>query len=74
MICILFFSWHLDVDECALDATNDCHMYESAKCTNIKGSYNCTCPDGFTNEGYEGDINCTGTTYFCTDIKLGFWE
>ena len=43
----------LDDDEC-LDNSHICHA--DAVCTNTKGSYNCTC-----NNGYEGDgYNCSG--------------
>ena len=42
-----------DIDECRI--ANQCH--QNATCNNTKGSYNCTC-----NEGFKGDgrINCTG--------------
>ncbi|XP_068705898.1 adhesion G protein-coupled receptor E1-like [Montipora foliosa] len=40
-----------DINECSSE--NECHV--NATCTNTKGSYNCTC-----KEGYEGDgRNCT---------------
>ena len=41
-----------DIDECSSE--NECHL--NAACTNIIGSYNCTCKNG-----YEGDgRNCSG--------------
>ena len=43
----------IDDDECQ-DNTHVCHSV--AVCVNTKGSYNCTC-----NNGYEGDgYNCSG--------------
>ncbi len=44
----------LDVDECTED-TDDCHS--NASCTNVPGSFNCTCYSGFRGDGVE---NCTG--------------
>ena len=43
---------HSDIDECS--SANECHL--DATCTNTKGSYNCTCQDGFEGDGK----NCTG--------------
>jgi len=41
-----------DIDECS-SAANECH--QNASCHNTKGSYNCTCKDGFEGDGK----NCT---------------
>ena len=46
--CMLLF---IDVNECTLD-TDECDT--NAYCT--KGSYNCTCNDGYAGDGF----NCTG--------------
>ncbi len=43
----------LDVNECAI-GTDDCH--DNATCTNIDGSYHCTCEQAFSGNGR----NCTG--------------
>ena len=43
-----------DIDECS--SANECH--QNATCNNTKGSYNCTCKDGFEGNGK----NCTGKT------------
>ncbi|XP_074606242.1 uromodulin-like isoform X3 [Acropora palmata] len=40
-----------DIDECS--STNECHL--DATCANTKGSYHCTCKDGFEGDGK----NCT---------------
>ena len=44
----------LDINECAQDEDNNCHA--NANCTNLDGTFNCTC-----NKGYSGNgVNCTG--------------
>ena len=42
-----------DIDECALK-TDNCDS--NANCTNTKGTYNCTCKEGYLGDGF----NCTG--------------
>jgi len=42
-----------DVNECT-EETHNCDV--DAVCNNTRGSYNCTCKDGFYGDG----INCTG--------------
>jgi len=42
-----------DIDECAVN-TGNCSEY--ADCTNVPGSYDCTCITGFTGDGF----TCTG--------------
>ena len=42
-----------DIDECT-NRTHSCDV--NAVCNNTRGSYNCTCKDGFHGDG----INCTG--------------
>ena len=42
-----------DLDECALK-TDKCD--DNAKCTNMNGTYNCSCNDGYHGTGF----NCTG--------------
>ena len=51
----------VDVDECA-NGTHHCDV--NAVCNNIRGSYNCTCKDGFYGDG----INCTGN--YITLLKV----
>ena len=46
LYCFLFF--FLDPDECK-DKTHQCDI--NANCTNIPGSYNCTCRHGYTGNG-----------------------
>lgn len=43
----------LDIDECATDA-DSCDA--NADCTNIDGSYDCACQDGWAGNGF----SCTG--------------
>ena len=44
----LFSFFILDLDECK-DKTHQCDV--NANCTNIPGSYNCTCRPGYTGNG-----------------------
>ena len=46
MYCFLFL--FLDLDECK-EKTHQCDV--NANCTNIPGSYNCTCRPGYTGNG-----------------------
>ena len=54
--CILHISFIPDNDECS--SANECH--QNASCHNTKGSYNCTCKDGFEGDGK----NCSGKILF----------
>ena len=44
---MLYFT---DIDECLDEKDNDCSM--NATCTNIPGSYNCTCSTKFSGDGF----------------------
>ena len=48
-----FYSKHSDIDECTT-GSYPCHS--NAVCNNTKGSYNCTCKEGFTGDGFK----CSG--------------
>lgn len=56
----------VDIDECAL-GTDTCAMH--ATCTNMPGSYTCTCASGWTGDGFTcGDIDeCTTGTAGCAE-------
>ena len=41
-----------DVDECG-KGTHGCHG--NATCSNVIGSYNCSCEDGFSGDGFHCD-------------------
>ncbi|KAG5582307.1 hypothetical protein H5410_052934, partial [Solanum commersonii] len=43
-----------DIDECADPSTNSCERI----CINIPGSYNCSCPDGYTDDGKNDGRGC----------------
>uniref|UniRef100_M1BNK4 ATP binding protein n=1 Tax=Solanum tuberosum TaxID=4113 RepID=M1BNK4_SOLTU len=43
-----------DIDECADPNTNSCESI----CINIPGSYNCSCPDGYTDDGKKDGRGC----------------
>ena len=42
------FIFSLDIDEC-LSGKHNCHL--DATCTNLKGSFNCTCKHGYQGNG-----------------------
>ncbi|KAH0632159.1 hypothetical protein KY284_034945 [Solanum tuberosum] len=43
-----------DIDECANPNTNSCEQ----NCINIPGSYNCSCPKGYTGDGRKNGRGC----------------
>mgnify|MGYP002259967521 CR=1 FL=1 len=59
---ILHISFIPDIDECS-SAANECH--QNASCHNTKGSYNCTCKDGFEGDGK----NCSGKILFRAQLQ-----
>jgi len=53
-----------DIDECELGIDN-CHV--NATCTDVIGSFVCTCNNGFEANG----VNCTSKTLMCIHAKVG---
>ena len=54
-LCLWFYNAELfvsDVDECVL-GTDNCDPV--ATCTNIEGTYTCSCPAGYTGSGITGE-------------------
>ena len=49
----IYFNYHSDADEC-LNNSHNCS--ENANCTNIEGSFNCSCKPGYLGNGQ----NCSG--------------
>lgn len=48
-----------DIDECAVENTNDC--VDGATCKNTFGNFFCICPSGFIGDGRESpQTGCTG--------------
>ncbi|KAF3645420.1 putative high mobility group B protein 1-like isoform X1, partial [Capsicum annuum] len=43
-----------DIDECADPSTNTCEK----NCTNTPGSFYCTCPDGYNDDGKKDGYSC----------------
>ena len=60
--CILI---PIDINECADLSENNCSS--NANCTDTIGSYNCTCKDGYSGNGY----TCDGK-FLCSDFLLVF--
>ena len=63
MVCLIFTAVP-DVDECAL-GTDDCDG--NATCTNLEGTFSCSCNDGFTDDSADGlnpGRSCTGNIFF----------
>ena len=53
-----------DIDECA-EKRDDCHT--NATCSDVEGSFTCTCDSGYTGNGTHcGDIDeCTAPSHNC---------
>ena len=49
----ILHNWFLDMNECG-QSSDLCHT--NASCSNIMGSYQCTCQSGFTGDG----TSCSG--------------
>lgn len=51
-----FFMWYFtDMNECEPDGENGCS--QNAHCTNVIGSYNCKCNEGYSGDGFECEGN-----------------
>ena len=55
-----------DTDECASNSANNCSS--NALCINTMGSYNCSCKNGFSGDGYtcSDDHECNLRTHNCS--------
>lgn len=62
MITFLTFA---DIDECSIN--NPCDP--NAHCQNIQGSYNCTCQDGYSGDGFF----CQGIHYILLASTLAHY-
>ena len=61
---IFYFILFLDIDECTADATNLCSI--KSACTNIAGSFQCSCPTGKFLENDQR--TCTGMYPVLSDL------
>lgn len=43
-----------DIDECTAGSNNPCSMI----CINTPGSYNCSCPEGYSGDGLKSGTKC----------------
>ena len=57
-------SFLLDINEC--EPVSLCHA--NATCNNTDGSYNCSCNDGYTGDGF----TCDGKYISITQMKIIF--
>lgn len=64
---IKFYCEILDVDECSSSDLNDCHP--AGKCTNVFGSFHCTCPEGY-RDPWAGNNHRSGR--FCETCDSGY--
>ncbi|KAI9077533.1 hypothetical protein K1719_040465 [Acacia pycnantha] len=48
-----------DVNECDAPNSHNCDTTTHALCHNFDGSYNCSCPAGYTGDGYVNGTRCT---------------
>ena len=55
-----------DIDECELGIDN-CHV--NATCTDVIGSFVCTCNNGFDGNG----VDCTSKKFLCIVTKKGMF-
>ena len=62
---LVIISRFVDVDECATN-TDSCDSLGT--CHNVVGSYYCTCPLGYTVDGF----NCIGDVHTCLYLLLNF--
>lgn len=58
-----------DIDECEEDDDNNCH--ENAECTNVAGSFNCTCEEDYTGNGFSC-ILCKHTELYVQQNELKY--
>ncbi|KAG5584710.1 hypothetical protein H5410_045144 [Solanum commersonii] len=56
----------VDIDECANPKANICEKI----CTNIPGSFNCTCPHGYYGDGLKNGRGCTAKNSQFPVIKV----
>lgn len=50
----------LDINECANSTANSCEHI----CENTPGSYKCSCPKGFTDDGKNNGVGCIADSEF----------
>ena len=48
------FSFLIDLNECSRDKY---YCHQDASCTNYRGSFTCTCDQGYFGDGFECELN-----------------
>ena len=51
---VFFFSFSTDLNECSRDKY---YCHQVASCTNYRGSFTCTCDQGYFGDGFECELN-----------------
>ena len=62
-----------DINECA-DKADNCHA--DAKCINMIGTYNCSCNDGYSGNGFHCEGECVYLIYphyFSDMFGMSIW-
>lgn len=68
--CTILKFCFVDIDECADPNTNPCN----GTCTNLPGSFNCSCPHGYEGDGTKNGSGCRARNSKSPALKLSLGE